>query len=47
MSLRGAEYLDVQPFLERVCESMSVGELLHDESFSLFESMVGRHLLVV
>ncbi|GAB4823291.1 hypothetical protein N2152v2_010337 [Parachlorella kessleri] len=39
MRSRGVEYLDVQPYLERVCESMSVGELLHDESFSLFDSM--------
>ncbi len=39
MSPRGPQYLDLQPFLERVCDQMGVGELLHDESFSLFESM--------
>lgn len=33
------QFLDVQPFLERVCDQLAVGELLHGESFSLFESM--------
>lgn len=38
-SANAIQWLDLQPFLERVCDQMSVGELLHDESFSLFESM--------
>lgn len=33
-----AEWLDAQPYLERVCAGMAVGELLHGPSFSLFES---------
>jgi hypothetical protein len=33
------EWLDAQPFLARVCDGMRVGELLHTEEFSLFDSM--------
>lgn len=33
-----AQWLDAQPFLERVCAGMGVGELLHGPSFSLFEA---------
>ena len=30
-------WIDATPFLGRVCEAMAVGELLHGDSFSLFD----------
>lgn len=32
-------WLDAHQFLERVCAGMGVGELLHGETFSLYDSM--------
>ncbi len=32
------EWVDAQPFLAAVCAGMGVGELLHGETFSLFDS---------
>ena len=33
------QHLDLQPFLQHVCNGMAVGELLAAESFSLHDSM--------
>lgn len=33
------KWLDCQPFLARVCDGMALGELLHGENFSLYDSM--------
>jgi N-alpha-acetyltransferase 35, NatC auxiliary subunit len=35
----GPRFENAQPFLATVCERMRLGELLHGENFSLFESM--------
>lgn len=35
----GPKWLDASAFIARVCTGMRVGELLHGESFSLFDSM--------
>lgn len=39
MSGSQVQWLDAQPFLARVCDGMALGELLHGENFSLFDSM--------
>lgn len=33
------EHVDVQPFLQRVCDSMAMDEMVHDKQFSLFDAM--------
>lgn len=33
-------YLDVQPFLQQVCDGMAVGELLCGDHFSLQDAMI-------
>ena len=33
------EDVDVEPFLQRVCENMALEEMVHDQQFSLFDAM--------